>query len=109
GWNPILLVPRHRRQLGHVLQQDTAALQVQYAVLAPELELAVDAFAGGADEDAELFLRDVHLGTEIRRQRAQPAREAHRQRLQHGFFHALALPADALAQQHDDLDRNLRL
>ena len=47
-----LLVPRHRRQLGHVLQQDAAALQVQNAVLAPELQLAVDAFARGADEHA---------------------------------------------------------
>jgi hypothetical protein len=41
------------------------ALQNQNAVLAPELQLAVDAFAHGADENAELFLRDVHFGTEI--------------------------------------------
>ena len=60
-----LIVPRHRRQLGHVLQQDATALQVEDAVLAPELQLTVDALAGGADEDAELFLRNVHFGTEI--------------------------------------------
>src|SRR3954462_5503685 len=103
----ISVVPCHRRQLGHVLQQYPAALQVQNAVLAPELQLAVDALAGGADEDAELLLRDVHLGAEIFAQRAEPSGEAHRQRLQHGFLHPLALPADALAQQHDDLDRHL--
>ena len=40
-----LLVPRHGRQLGHVLKQDSSALQVQNAVLAPELQLAIDAFA----------------------------------------------------------------
>src|SRR6266404_6504192 len=104
-----LLVPRHRRQLGHVLQQYPSALQVQDAVLAPELQLTVDAFAGGADEDAELLLRDVHFGTEIGGECAEPTRQANRQRLQHRFFHPLALPADALAQQHHDLDRDLRL
>src|ERR1700737_3920688 len=78
-----LLVPRHRRQLGHVLQQYAAALQVQNAVLAPELQLTVDAFAGGADEDAELLLRDVDFRSEVASQRAEPAGEADRQRLQH--------------------------
>src|SRR5262249_31134990 len=101
--------PRHRGQLGQVLQQDAAALQVQNAVLAPELELAVDAFAGGADEDAELLLGNMNLGAEIGGERAEAAREAHRQGLQHGFLHALALPADALAEQHDDLDGDLGL
>src|SRR6476646_1891380 len=70
-----LLVPRHRRQPVQVLQQDAAALQVENAVLAPELQLTVDAFAGGADEDAELFLRDVHFGTEIGGKCAEPPRE----------------------------------
>ncbi|KAH2816221.1 hypothetical protein KXV85_004376, partial [Aspergillus fumigatus] len=106
---PSLVVPRHGGQLVQILQQDAAALQVQDAVLAPELELAVDALAGGADEDAELLLGNVNLGTEIGSQRAEAAGEAHRQRLQHGFLHALALPADALAQQHDDLDGDLGL
>jgi hypothetical protein len=50
-----LLVPRHRRQLGHVLQQNASALQVEDAVLAPKLQLAVNAFAGGADK-RQLFL-----------------------------------------------------
>src|SRR5207245_6075303 len=89
--------------------QDAAALQIQNAVLAPELQLTVDAFARGADEDAELFLRDMNLGAKIRRQRTEPPRQTHRQRLQHGFLHPLALPADALAQQHDDLDRDFWL
>ena len=102
------LVARHRGQPVHVLQQDPAALQVQDAVLAPELQLAVDAFAGGADEYAELLLRDVHLGAEIGGQRAEPARQPDRQRLQHRFLHPLALPADPLAQQLDDLDRDAR-
>src|ERR1700688_918601 len=65
-----LLVARHRRQLGHVLQQNAPALQIQNAVLAPELQLTVDAFARGADEDTELLLRDMDLGAEIGRQRA---------------------------------------
>ena len=48
------------------LQENAAApLQIENAVLAPELQLAVDAFAGGADEDPELLLRDMHLGAEI--------------------------------------------
>src|SRR5229473_5503622 len=81
-----LLVARHRGQLGHVLQQDAAALQIEDAFLAPGLELAIDAFARGADEDAELLLRDVHFRAVIGSQRAQPSREANRQRLQHGFL-----------------------
>src|SRR5438552_699896 len=36
-----LLVPRHRGQLGDVLQQDPAALQIQNAVLAPKLKLTL--------------------------------------------------------------------
>ncbi len=104
-----LFVARHRRQLGHVLQQDAAALQVQNAVLAPVLKLPVDAFARGADEYAQLFLRNVHLGAEIGCQRAKPSRQAYRQRLQHRFLHPLAHPANALAQQHDQLDRDARL
>src|SRR5438034_1060729 len=103
------LVPCRRRQLGHVLQQYPSALQVQNAVLAPQLQLTVDALAGGADEDAELLLRDVHFGTEVGGECAEPSRQANRQRLQHGFLHSLALPANALAQQHHDLDRDLRL
>ena len=104
-----LLVPRDRRQLGHVPQQDAAALEIEDRFLAPGLKLAVDALAGGADEDAELLLRDVHLRAEIGGERAEAPREANRQRLEHGLFHALALPADALAQQRDDLDPDLRL
>src|SRR5882757_800654 len=105
----ISVVSRHRRQLGHVLQQYPSALQVQNAVLAPELQLAVDAFAGGADEDAELLLRDVDFGAEVASQRAEPAGEPDRQRLQHGFLHPLAHPADALAEQLDQLDRDAGL
>src|SRR6476659_2527489 len=71
----VSLVPCHRRQLGHVLQQDASALQVKDAVPAPQLQLAVDAFAGGADKDAELLLRDVHLGPEIGGKRAESAGE----------------------------------
>src|SRR5438105_12912891 len=104
-----LLVPCNRGQPVQVLQQDAAALQIEDAVLAPALQLTVDAFARGADEHAELFLRDVHFGTEISGERAEPARQADRQRLQHRFLHPLALPADALAQQLDDLDRDLGL
>src|SRR4051794_28013447 len=104
-----LLVPRDRRQLGHVPQQDAAALEIEDRLLAPGLKLAVDALAGGADENAELLLRDVHLRAEIGGERAKASREANRQRLEHGLFHALALPADALAQQRDDLDPDLRL
>src|SRR5882757_6578146 len=63
----------------------------------------------GADEDAELFLRDVHLGAEIGGERAEPSRQTNRQRLQHRFLHPLAHPADPLAQQFDQLDRDLRL
>src|SRR6267154_4286293 len=66
-----LIVPRHRRQLVQVLQQDPAALQVQNAVLAPELQLTVDAFAGGADEDAELLLRNMHFRSEVGSQGAE--------------------------------------
>ncbi len=75
------LVPCHRGQLGHILQQDAAALQVQNAILAPELQLTVDAFARRADEDTELLLRDVDFRSEIRRQRTQPSRQANRQRV----------------------------
>src|SRR5271166_5439430 len=57
GGDKGLFVARDRGQLGHVPQQDAAALQVQNAVLAPGLELTIDAFARCADEDAELFLR----------------------------------------------------
>src|SRR5216683_5937890 len=103
-----LIVARDRGQLVQVLQQDAAALQVQNTVLAPGLQLTVDAFARRADEDPELLLRDVHFRSVVGAERAKPAREADRQRLQHRFFHPLALPADALAQQHDDLDRDLR-
>lgn len=39
-----LLVPRHRRQLGHVLQQNPPALQVGDAVLAPGLWWTVEVF-----------------------------------------------------------------
>src|SRR5439155_8126447 len=92
-----------------ILQQDAAALQVENAVLAPELQLTVDALARGADEDAELLLRNMNFRSEIGGQCAEPARQPYRQRLQHGFFHPLALPADALAQQRDDLDRDFRL
>jgi hypothetical protein len=62
---PPLLVPRDCGEPVQILQQDAAALQVQNAVLAPGLELAVDAFARGADEHPELLLRDMHLGAEI--------------------------------------------
>src|SRR6478672_2860386 len=103
------VVPCHRRQLGHVLQQYPSTLQVQNAVLAPELQLTVDALAGSADEDAELLLRDVHFGPEVGGERTEPSRQADRQRLQHRFLHPLALPADALAQQHHDLDGDLGL
>src|SRR5437868_525670 len=104
-----LFVARHRGQPAHVQEQDTAALQVQNSVLAPLLQLTVDAFARGADEDAELFLRNMHLGSEVGGQRAQPARQPHRQRLQHRFLHPLAYPADPLAQEDDELDRDARL
>ena len=70
------VVACHRRQLGHILQQYAPALQVQDAVLAPELQLAVDALAGGADENAELLLRDVHFRTEIGGQRTKSSRQA---------------------------------
>src|SRR5207237_5855847 len=104
-----LFVPRDRGQPAQVLQQDAAALQVQDAVLAPALELTVDAFARSADEHPELFLRDMHFGAEIGGERAEPPCEPDRQWLQHRFLHPLALPADALTQQLDDLDRDLRL
>ena len=42
-------------------------------------------------------------------QRAEPARQPDRQRLQHRFLHPLALPADALAQQLISLIATLRL
>ena len=90
------------RELRQVEQQDAAALQIEDSVLAPLLQLAIDAFARRADEDAKLLLRDVDFGAEIRRQRAQPPRQAHRQRLQHRLFHPLADPADPLAQQLDE-------
>src|SRR6185436_19744879 len=77
---------------------------IQNAVLAPKLQLTIDAFAGGADEDTELLLRDVDFRAEIGGQRAEPAREPHRQRLQDGFLHSLAHPANALAQQLDQFD-----
>src|ERR1700739_2777884 len=109
GRGRTLIVARDRGQLVQVLQQDAAALQVKNAVLAPGLQLPVDAFARGADENAELLLRDVHLRAEIGGERTEPAREPHRERLQHRFLHPLALPADALAEQLDNLDRNLRL
>src|SRR5579871_2645935 len=104
-----LFVACDRGQLGYVPQQDAAALQVQNAVLPPGLQLAVDALARCADEDAELLLRDMHLGAKIGGERAEPPREPHRQGLQHRFLHPLALPADALAEQLNDLDRDLRL
>src|SRR5712672_517952 len=105
----LLLVTRHRGEPVHVQQQNAAALQVENAVLAPELQLTIDAFARGADEDPELLLRDVHLGSVIGSQRAEPARQTHRQRLQHRFLHPLALPANPLTQQLDDFDRDARL
>ena len=43
--------------------------------------MPVDAFARGADENAELLLRDVHLRAEIGGERTEPARESHRERL----------------------------
>src|ERR1700724_1754543 len=76
-----LLVPRDRGQPVQILQQDAAALQVQDAVLAPGLELTVDAFARRADEHPEVFLGDVHLGAEIGGERAEPARQPGRQRM----------------------------
>src|SRR5262245_58032023 len=100
---PELLVLRDPVQLVEVLQQDAAALQIEDAVLAPGLQLPVDALACGADEDAKLFLGDMDLGTEILGQCAEPPCQPDRQRLQHRFLHPLALPADALAQQLDDL------
>src|SRR5450755_789155 len=106
--NP-LFVARDRGQSRHVLQQNSSPLQVENAVFPPLLQLPIDAFARRADEHPELLLRDVHFGTEVLRERAEPARQPHRQRLQHRFLHPLALPADALAQQLDDLDRDLGL
>src|SRR5438105_6039935 len=73
------------------------------------LRLFADSFARGADEHPELFLRDMHFGAEIGGERAEPPCEPDRQWLQHRFLHPLALPADALTQQLDDLDRDLRL
>jgi multidrug efflux pump subunit AcrB len=108
GIAPPLFVPRHRGQLGHVLQQDAATLQVENAVLAPELQLTVDAFTRSTDEHPELFLRNMHLRAEIGCQRAEPARQPDRQRLQHRFLHPLAHPANPLAQQLDQLDRDAR-
>src|SRR5262249_17951625 len=99
-----LFVARDRGQLVEILQQHAAALQIEDAVLAPGLQLAVHALARRADEDAELFLRDVHLRSEIGGERAEAAGQPNRQRLEHRFLHPLALPADALAQQLDDLD-----
>src|SRR5215831_5635767 len=107
GGEGALLVVCDQGQLVHILQQNAAALQVEDAVLAPGLELAIDALARRTDEDAKLLLRDMHIGTEIRRQRDEPPGKAHRQRMQHRFFHALALPANALTQQLDDPDRDL--
>src|ERR1700761_8862821 len=69
-----LFVARDGGEPGHVLQQDAPALQIEDAVLAPGLQLTVDAFARGADEDAELLLRDVDLGAEIGCERTEPAR-----------------------------------
>jgi hypothetical protein len=47
---PALLIPRHRRQFAHVLQQNPAGPQIQNAVLAPELQLPIDVFGRNADE-----------------------------------------------------------
>src|SRR5689334_4856090 len=77
------VVAGDRVEARHVLQQDAAALQIQNAILAPGLQLPVDAFASGADEYAELLLRDVDLGAEIFGQCTQPPRQSDRQRLQH--------------------------
>src|SRR5450755_4624718 len=109
GGAALLLVTRHRGEPVHVQQQNAAALQIENVFLAPELQLTVDAFARGADEDAELLLRDVHFGSVIGGQRAEPSRQTHRQRLQHRFLHPLALPANQLTQQLDDFDRDARL
>jgi len=59
------VVARDVVQAGHVLQQDAAALQIEDAVLAPGLQLPGDALACGADEHAELLLRNVDFGAEI--------------------------------------------
>ena len=53
--------------------------------------------ARGADENPELLLRDMHLGSEIGGQRAKPPCETNRQRLQDRFLHPLAHPANPLA------------
>src|SRR5262245_18818101 len=90
------VVARDSCQLAQVLQQNAAPLEVQDTILAPDLQLTIDAFARRADENPELLLRDVHFRSIIGGERAEPAREPDRQRLQHRFFHPLALPADAL-------------
>ena len=48
------------------------ALQIKDSVLAPLLQLAIDALTCSADEHAELLLRDVYFRAEIR----PPARKA---------------------------------
>src|SRR5229473_2842210 len=61
----------HRR----VRQLNSPALRIGRAVPAPELQLAVDAFARGADGHPTPLPRDVQLGCGIG-QRAKPSREA---------------------------------
>src|SRR6266851_2978894 len=69
----------HRR----VRQLNSPALRIGRAVPAPELQLAVDAFARGADGDGEVLLRPPHPGVEIGGHRAELTPEANLQRLLH--------------------------
>ena len=65
-----LRIPRDVGQTAHVLEQDAAALKIENAVLAPLLELPVDALARRADVNAELLLGDMDLRPVIVGERA---------------------------------------
>src|SRR3954466_1237594 len=70
-----VFVSCERGQSRDVLQQNSTALQVENAVFTPLLQLPIHAFARRTNEDPKLLLRDVHLGAEILRERAKPARQ----------------------------------
>src|SRR5882757_7584398 len=96
------MMESHRR----VRQLNSLALRIRRAVLAPELQLAVDAFARGADGHPEFLLRLTHPGVEIGGHRAEPAPEADLQRLRHGLLRPRA--AGPIGQFAAAADRKCR-
>src|SRR4051794_14504403 len=87
---------------------NAASPEIDEPALLPAPQLPVHAFAGCTDEDRELLLRNIDLGAVIFAEGEEPPREARLQGKEARLLHALAHPADPVAEELDEADRDRR-